>query len=468
VGGRPDTVVIDAFVGAAQGLALTMSIGFLTYVGFIVVPYVRHKADPTGDPKRFAWHLMIPCRDEEAVIEDTLRYVRSTFRRAHVWVIDDGSDDDTGRLVAAWAGRDPRVHLITRRRPDARTGKADALNAGYRALFRWLTERGRLVDADRTVLCVLDGDGRLARNAFRVCAGPTLFGDPEVGAVQVDVRMSNRDDRIVFPGRGRLRNAFGRTLVRLQDLEFRTAIAAIQLSRRHTGTVGMGGNGQFTRVSALAGIDTGGVGRPWRGSLLEDFELGVHLLTEGYRTQYTKDTWVDQEGLPSLRRLLTQRTRWSQGTMQCLRYLPQVWRSRHVSTLGAAEILYYLFQPWLQLVGSLVYPVPWLLLAHRYVTDPATVEAWFSEGPGWLLFGIYGAMGLLPFVVWGPIYWRRCEPRAGLLRSIGWGLAYAVYIYTFYVTCWRAAVRIARRRNGWAKTRRNAEALRGRRLATER
>jgi 1,2-diacylglycerol 3-beta-glucosyltransferase len=458
---------LDVLVGATQGLALTMSIGFLTYVGFIVVPYVRHKPDRGGNHRAFAWHLMIPCRDEEAVIAQTLRYVRTTFPYAHVWVIDDGSTDRTGALVAEWAARDAGVHLITRRLPDARTGKAEALNAGYRALRDWLAAQDALDESDRTIVCVLDGDGRLAPSGPRICAGPTLFGDPAVGAVQVDVRMSNRDDRVVFPRRGTVANFLGRTLVRLQDLEFRTAISAIQLSRRTTGTVGMGGNGQFTRLSALAGID-GGAGRPWKGSLLEDFELGVHLLTAGYRTQYTRDTYVDQEGLPSLRRLLTQRTRWSQGTMQCLRYLPRVWRSDHVSTIGAAEILYYLVQPWMQLIGTLVYPVPWILLAHRYAVDPDLVRAWFNDGPGWLLFGIYGTMGILPFIIWGPVYWRRCEQRAGLLRSIGWGLAYALYIYTFYVTCWRAALRIARGRNGWAKTRRNAEALAGRRLATER
>jgi hypothetical protein len=67
----------------------------------------------------------------------------------------------------------------------------------------------------------------------------------------------------------------------MQDLEFRTAIAAIQMSRGATGTISMGGNGQFTRLSALDSI-AGPTGSPWRGSLLEDFELGVHLLTAGY------------------------------------------------------------------------------------------------------------------------------------------------------------------------------------------
>lgn len=97
---------LDVLIGATQGLALTMSIGFLTYVGFIVIPYVRHKPDRGGDRRAFAWHLTIPCRDEEAVIAHTLRYVRTTFPYAHVWVIDDGSDDDTGKLVAEFAARD--------------------------------------------------------------------------------------------------------------------------------------------------------------------------------------------------------------------------------------------------------------------------------------------------------------------------------------------------------------------------
>jgi hypothetical protein len=61
-------------------------------------------------------------------------------------------------------------------------------------------------------------------------------------------------------------NAFGRTLVRLQDMEFRAPIAAIQLGRRTTGTVGLGGNGQFTRLSGLIEIARGADG-PWRAGV---------------------------------------------------------------------------------------------------------------------------------------------------------------------------------------------------------
>jgi hypothetical protein len=44
-----------------------------------------------------------------------------------------------------------------------------------------------------------------------------------------------------------------------------------------------------------------------------DYELSLHLMMTGHRNEYTQDTWVDQEALPDLRRLVRQRTRWGQA-----------------------------------------------------------------------------------------------------------------------------------------------------------
>jgi cellulose synthase/poly-beta-1,6-N-acetylglucosamine synthase-like glycosyltransferase len=449
---------LELVLGVTQALALTMSVAFVTYVCLIVLPYLRHRRGPAGDPARFEWHFMVPCRDEQAVIGGTVRYLRANFPAAHVWVIDDDSDDATAAEVHRARDRgdpdDTFVHLVQRRRPDARVGKGEALNAGYRAVKHWI---GRHADADATVVVVVDADGRPAPDCLAVCAARRLFGDPRMGAVQIDVRMLNRG--VPQPGVGRLRRMCGSLLVRMQDLEFRTAIAAIQLSRGITGTISMGGNGQFTRLSALDSI-AGPDERPWRGSLLEDFELGVHLLTSGWRTGFSVDTHVDQEGLYSLRRFIAQRTRWGQGTMQCARYLRPIWDSRHLSTLGAAEIMYYLAQPWMQLAGTLVYPIPFVFLGMRAAADPGEVWAWFIGG-AWLLFTVYGLFGLLPFLIWGPIYRARCERTGSWWRGLGYGLAYALYIYTFYITSWRALIRLIRGHNGWAKTRRNSEAAVG-------
>ncbi|MET1072306.1 MAG: glycosyltransferase family 2 protein [Umezawaea sp.] len=443
---------LDVLLGFTQALALTMSVAFVTYVLLIVVPYLRHKPSPVGVPSAYEWHFLVPCRDEEAVIGDTIAYLRMNFPAAHVWVVDDASDDGTATVVRLWQEgggvEDNHVHLVSRALPHARTGKGDALNDAYRVLK---LSMGKHADPDRVLVVVVDADGRPARNCLDVCAADHLFGDARVGAVQVDVRMVNTGVRQASAPWWR--RTFGAALVRMQDLEFRTAIAAIQLSRGLTGTISMGGNGQFTRLSALDSI-AGPTGRPWRGSLLEDFELGVHLLTAGWRTGFTTDTHVHQEGLYDLRRFLAQRTRWGQGTMQCMRYLRRIWDSPHLTTLGAAEMLYYLAQPWMQLLGSLVYPIPLLLLAHRAVVSPGEVWVWFADG-AWILFTVYGAFGLLPFVLWGPVYRKRCSPQTSLLRSLAYGFGYALYIYTFYVTSWRALIRLLRRDNTWTKTRRN-------------
>ncbi|HEY0450658.1 glycosyltransferase family 2 protein [Actinophytocola sp.] len=426
-----------------------MSVAFLTYVCLIVVPYLRHVPAKPGDPGEFDWHFFVPCRDEEPVIAGTVRYLLDSFPTAKVWVVDDHSEDATAAVVSGIASAESRLRLVSRRRPRARTGKGDALNAAYRALRASLGEH---VDDNRTIVVVVDADGRPARNCLAACAAEHLFGDASIGAVQVDVWMSNRGRPQA--GGSRLGKRFGAGLVRMQDLEFRTAIAAIQTSRGLTGTISMGGNGQFTRLSALTSI--AGTGGPWRGALLEDFELGVHLLTAGWRTGFTRDTHVAQEGLYSLRRFLSQRTRWGQGTMQCARYVRRIFDSAHLSTIGAAEMLYYLAQPWLQLLGTLVYPIPFLLLGIRAGGDPGEVWSWFSGG-AWVLFAVYGSFGLLPFLIWGPIYRAKCEPTVGRLRGIAYGFAYALYIYTFYITSWRALFRLIRKRNGWVKTRRNTE-----------
>jgi 1,2-diacylglycerol 3-beta-glucosyltransferase len=57
------------------------------------------------------------------------------------------------------------------------------------------------------------------------------------------------------PARNRwLSRAFGLKLVQMRDLDFRTVIAAIQTARGFTGTISMGGNGQFARLTALDSI----------------------------------------------------------------------------------------------------------------------------------------------------------------------------------------------------------------------
>lgn len=460
----------DVPVAALQTFALVLSALFISYVVAIVLPYCRERprlarrrhrgtlgpsSNPVhGDAGRFQWQILVPCRDEEAVIGPTIAYLRDTYPDAHVWVIDDASEDGSRRIIEEYAASDDAVHLVRRHLPAARTGKGDALNAAYAELDTWVRDHD--MDRSRVIVGVIDADGRPEPACLSVCAADRLFGSPSIGAVQVGVRMLNRDHPRPVPHRGRLANAAGRLLVRLQDIDFQGPISAIQHSRRVVGTVALGGNGQFTRLSALDDLRRDGVG-PWRGALLEDFEIGLHLLLAGWKNEFTEATWVDQEGLTSLRRFMAQRTRWGQGTMQCIKYLPNLWTSHHFSHLGALEVVYYLVQPWLNLLGSVIFALPTVVLVGGGVRDPSGTWDFIVHGGGWSLVLVYLIGGIGIFAMWGPLYRQRCEPDAGRIRAVGWGVAYWLYSNTVYVADWRALVRIVRGNTGWAKTRRNAE-----------
>jgi hypothetical protein len=99
-------------------------------------------------------------------------------------------------------------------------------------------------------------------------------------------------------------------------------------------------------------------------------------------------------------------------------------------------------------------PIGYFLLV--LATEPIT-QSVLNSSAGFALLMFYVVIGIGQFAFWGVIYWWRFDRQAGWWRGVGWGLGYVAYIWLFYLTCCRAAIRIFRGRSGWAKTRRNAE-----------
>ena len=277
------------------------------------------RAAVSVDPDQSVVYFIVPCLNEERVIEDSLRNLLAD-PRGIVVVVDDASDDRTARIAA---GFDPdRVVLVRRQLPDARQGKGPALNTGFARLLEDAAARG--IAPSRVTVCVMDADGRLSEGA--VDAVLPLFADERVGGVQLPVR---------------IRRVKGSVLTLLQDLEFWGVCAVAQLGRIGSGTVSLGGNGQFTRLAALLELGD----RPWRARLTEDLDLALALATAGWRLTSTPDAYVSQQGLPKLRALINQRTRWYQGHMQAGRWLPKLWSSRRVAHLSMLELTLYLLVP---------------------------------------------------------------------------------------------------------------------------
>ena len=78
----------------------------------------------------------------------------------------------------------------------------------------------------------------------------------------------------------------------------------------------------------------------------------------GWDLRHDNRASVDQQGLSNLRRLLRQRTRWSQGNLQAMGLIQPIARSR-IPALPRIELILYLLMPFFQgIVGvSLVVAV---------------------------------------------------------------------------------------------------------------
>lgn len=399
-----------------------------------------------GDPDAFDWIFMVPALNEEVTIADSLDRLRQIeVARKHVVVINDGSDDRTAEILA---GRDdPGLFVIERVTPQARQGKAAALNFAFAEIVDRFDS-----DPDETIICIVDADGRIAPDSPKYVAAHFL--DPEVGGVQTLVRIYNRH----------------RILTWFQDIEFSIYGRLFQAGRNKWGTAGMGGNGQYNRMSALLSIDdqitdealpaevagdpepeispvVPSIG-PWRDKLTEDQDLGLRLIIAGWHCRHENRARVEQQGVPGLRRLFRQRTRWSQGNLQAMGLIGEMAGSGLFLPARIEQIVYLLMPVWQTVVGT---------------SFIASIYLWFTgvsflkdAGEWWWFYFLYmlGFGGILLGCIAARLQDR--NKLLGLVKGILTAQVYAFYAWLLWPVLMRSTFRQLASRETWAKTSREA------------
>jgi cellulose synthase/poly-beta-1,6-N-acetylglucosamine synthase-like glycosyltransferase len=362
----------------------------------------------------FTWVFLVPAMNEEVVISDSVeRLLALPVARKRIVVIDDASEDRTPEILA---GIDhPDLFVLRRDKPDAQKGKAAGLNHAYQAL--------RGYDRERTIVAIVDADGRLDAEAPLHAAAH--FADPSVGGVQALVRMYNRQTPLVW----------------MQDVEFGVYGHLFQAGRNHWGTAGMGGNGQFNRLSALDAVaDEQG---PWRDRLTEDQDLGLRMIAAGWKGRQDLRAVVYQQGLSKPRPLFRQRTRWSQGNLQAIGLWRQVLGAGTLGLGPRVEEAAYLFMPfWQGIIG--VGLVAAVLLAVLGVAP------FWGGGPTWELLLFY----LLAFggTSLGAIAARADQGPSGWAIGFLVGQLYTLYTWLLWPVLLRSTGRQLRGHGSWAKT----------------
>jgi poly-beta-1,6-N-acetyl-D-glucosamine synthase len=132
--------------------------------------------------------LISPCRDEAAYMRETLDTVVAQSLRPARWVIvDDGSSDETPRILAEYARRHDWIQIVTLRDRGRRSvgpGVVEAFYAGYQAIN----------PDDYEYLCKLDLDLRLPPRYFEIL----------VERMAADARIATCSGKAYVQERGRL------------------------------------------------------------------------------------------------------------------------------------------------------------------------------------------------------------------------------------------------------------------------
>lgn len=231
--------------------------------------------------------VLVPAFNEEKVIGRTIDGLLASDYppdRLRIVIIDDGSTDDTARIVQEYAARHSNVELLRKNN----AGKSAALNLGMR-------------EVEEEYVITIDGDTIVRPETVRRLLEP--FADPEVDAVCGNVQVGN------------VKNI----LTAFQDVEY---VTSQNYDRRAFDALNCiavvpGATGAWRRTAVLA---AGGYSS---STLTEDADLTLTMLEQHKRIVYAPEARSITEAPERVGPLFQQRFRWSFGTLQCL------WKHRH-------------------------------------------------------------------------------------------------------------------------------------------
>jgi len=330
--------------------------------------------------------VIIPAYNEGAMVQNAIDSVASADYdqdRLEIFVVDDGSRDDTWSHIQAAAKRHPG--LVTTLRFERNRGKRAALEAGFRRA------RGEVV-------VTIDSDSVIDRGTLLAIAGP--FRDPRVGAVAGRVSVFNCTQGVI---------------PRMLQVRYTLSFDFLRAAQSGYGTVYCcPGALAAYRVSVVLEVLDAWMGQRFWGRACtygEDRSMTNYILARGFDTVYQRSAVVHTVVPITYARLCKMYLRWDRSYVrEELRFFRIVWRRPPLKR-------------WIALfditVTNLRFPVGYaslVLLVWLSIHQPATIVR--------LLF----AIGLMAF--FNMLYYLRSE------RS--WDFVFGIFYayYSLFALCW--------------------------------
>ncbi|WP_246005641.1 glycosyltransferase [Companilactobacillus insicii] len=397
--------------------------------------YQKTNSNNTNKKEKFFYIILIPCLNEEKVIGNTLKQLLEMQMEKHIIVIDDASIDNTVSTVENISGP---ITIIKRKKPNAQIGKGSALNSAVPTIKSIIKQSS--FDQAHSIIGVMDADGVLSFNSSVEL--DNAFADKSVAAAQLRVKMKSPKT----------------ILQTFQDIEFFVINHLTQLFRSYIDATALCGNGQFFRASSV--FDKLG-DKPWGNALLEDYELTLRMKLKSLKIKYIGNAYVDQEALTSLKKLVVQRARWSQGGFNCWKYLKQVMRSKTMSKLQKSDVLLFCIMPILNILSDItiiIYTVKFFIIDSGDLLN------------GLIDFFFLSILGLLFGVLFTELYIRELKKtekngviinhtdflneHSNLVKRLRAILLVSYMYIVFFVSLMISIFRLSKNNNSWVKTKR--------------
>ena len=270
----------------------------------------RAKAFPPPLKEYPGFSILIPCHNEQGVIEKTIDYLATQdYPDYEIIAVDDGSTDDTWKILIRLSEKYDNLRVI---RLTTNQGKAVALNMASAA------------SRSEFLMC-LDADALLSRSALRWFAWH-FVNYPRVGAVTGNPRVLNRTT----------------LLGKIQTGEYATIIGLIKRTQRLLGKVlTVSGVVAAFRKRALLSVGF------WDPDMVtEDIDITWKLEKKFWDVRYEPKAlcWVLVP--ETLKGLWRQRVRWAQGGIEVLKKNADVWMDWRQRRIWPIYIEYTLSALW--------------------------------------------------------------------------------------------------------------------------
>jgi cellulose synthase/poly-beta-1,6-N-acetylglucosamine synthase-like glycosyltransferase len=393
---RADGFIFGLYRWFVLGIATVFILGIFLVSGraaIIGILAIIEKLRPERVKEMNPWPavtVLIPAHNEEGVILQTVTSVlASDYETMRVIVVDDGSTDDTGALLDAHFGDDPRVQIIHQ----VNRGKAAALNHA-------------IAESQTDFVVTIDADTEIEPDAIRKLM--RHFSDPKLAAIAGNVKVGNRS----------------RWLTRWQALEYITSQnmekRAFDLLNCITVVPGALGAWRKAAIETAGGITA--------DTVAEDADLTIAIRRLGWRIGYEEEAiaWTEAPETPGA--LIRQRFRWTFGTLQSF------WKHRNT-----------LFRPKYGTLGWIALPNIFVFQLVLPLISPIIDLLFLGSIAAWGLMRLH--LSWLPQLNWGTADLERsvlfflgfliidvltCAVAFALERKEDWTLLIPVLLQRFY------------------------------------